>query len=294
METPHKAFASATKPLHLLAAHEAVALLRDGSVTPLEMIDVVEERLSQTDALLHTTPITCFNRARAHASRFQVPENPPQGFLYGLPVLIKDAEAVEGVRFTEGSLIYASRIPEKSSALVTQLEARGAIVVGKTNVPEFCAGSQSFNSLFPTTVSPWDTRTTAGGSSGGSCSAVAACQGWLATGSDLGGSLRTPAAFCGVVGFRVSPGRVPRDADTASGPLLGLHSINGPIGRCVRDAALLLDTMEGSHGWDFAPPALNPGETFEAAAIAGNEQGSTVRVGFSTLGYKYNPAVEAG
>ena len=163
-----------TKPLHLLAAHEAVALLKNGCVTPLEMIDVVEQRLSQTDCALNTTPITCFDRARAHAARFQVPKTPPRGFLYGLPVLIKDSEAVAGVRFTEGSPIYASRIPDKSSPLVTQLEERGAIVVGKTNVPEFCAGSQSFNPLFPTTVSPWDTRTTAGGSSGGSCSAVAA------------------------------------------------------------------------------------------------------------------------
>ncbi|CAE7336419.1 unnamed protein product [Symbiodinium natans] len=257
------------------------------------MIDVVEQRLSQTDCALNTTPITCFDRARAHAARFQVPKTPPRGFLYGLPVLIKDSEAVAGVRFTEGSPIYASRIPDKSSPLVTQLEERGAIVVGKTNVPEFCAGSQSFNPLFPTTVSPWDTRTTAGGSSGGSCSAVAACQSWLATGSDLGGSLRTPAAFCGVLGFRVSPGRIPRDASTPSGPLVGLHTINGPVGRCVRDVALLLDTMEGGHGWDFSVPSLPEGHTFEAAAVAGAEQGANVRVGFSTVGYTYSPSVEA-
>ncbi|CAE7908183.1 unnamed protein product [Symbiodinium microadriaticum] len=294
-EPPRRLFSSmAAKPLHLLSAHEAVRLLKDGSVTPLQMIEVIERRLSQTDAVLHTTPITCFDRARAHAARFQVPENPPPGFLYGLPVLVKDSEAVAGVRFTEGSPIYADRIPDSSSALVTQLEDRGGIVIGKTNVPEFCAGSQSFNSLFPTTVSPWDIRTTAGGSSGGSCSAVAGCQSWLATGSDLGGSLRTPAAFCGCVGFRVSPGRVPRDTATPSGPLLALHSINGPVGRCVRDAALFLDTLEGGQGWDFSVPRNLPaGETFEASAIAGAEQGAKVRVGFSTVGHTYSPTVEA-
>jgi len=283
----------ATKGLHGLAAHEVVALLRDKAVTPMELIDVVQSRLAATDHLLHTTPITCFERARRHAASFQVPENPAAGFLYGLPVLVKDSEAVSGVLFTEGSRLYADRVPDESSTLVAQLEARGAIVVGKTNVPEFLAGSQSFNELYETTVSPWDIRTTAGGSSGGSAAAVASCQCWLATGSDLGGSLRTPAAFCGAVGFRVSPGRVPRDAASPSGPLLGLHSINGPMARCIRDVALFLDTMQGSAGWDFDAPPLPVGETFEEAALAGSVDGAGYRVGFSTVGYRYVPDVEA-
>lgn len=111
-------------------------------------------------------------------------------------------------------------------------------------------GSQSFNCIFPTTVSPWDTRTTAGGSSGGSAAALASFQCWLASGTDMGGSVRTPAAFCGTVGFRVSPGRTPT---ATSGPLLGLHSISGPMARSVRDVALFLDALESSEGWAIEP-----------------------------------------
>ena len=207
---------------------------------------------------------------------------------------LQDTHAVEGVRFTEGSLLHADRIADDNAPLVVQLESKGAIVVGKTNVPEFCAGadgqffdytieqlsnltwpkfehrlqhilgissempssraplqgSQSFNSIFPTTVSPWDTRTTAGGSSGGSAAALASFQCWLASGTDMGGSVRTPAAFCGTVGFRVSPGRTPT---ATSGPLLGLHSISGPMARSVRDVALFLDALESSEGWAIEP-----------------------------------------
>ncbi|CAK9001641.1 unnamed protein product [Durusdinium trenchii] len=241
------------RELHLLEAHEIVALLKAGSVSPLELIDVVEERIKATDDLVH------------------------------------DTHAVEGVRFTEGSLLYAERIAETNASVVSQLEANGAIIVGKTNVPEFCAGSQSFNSLFPTTVSPWDTRTTAGGSSGGSAAALASYQCWLATGTDLGGSLRMPAAFCGCVGFRVSPGRTPT---AVGGPMLGLHSITGPMGRSVRDVGLFLDAMASRDGWDVDLPS----EAFEEAAVSGQEQGLKalgLKVGFSTLGYKYAPEVES-
>ena len=127
------------------------------------------------------------------------PEIVPAGYLHGLPVLVKDTNPVAGVVFTEGSVMHVNRVAKESDTLVETLEAKGAIVVGKTNVPEFAAGSQCFNEIFPSTVSPWDTRTTAGGSSGGAASALASCQCWLATGSDLGGSLRTPAAFCGLL-----------------------------------------------------------------------------------------------
>lgn len=280
--------------LSLLEAHEVVAMLRAGSVSPLELIDVVERRISATEPLVHATPITCFERARERAQ--QLENSPPQtgrGFLRGLPVLIKDTHAVEGVRFTEGSLLHAERIAEENAPLVAQLESKGAIIVGKTNVPEFCAGSQSFNSIFPTTVSPWDIRTTAGGSSGGSAAALVSYQCWLATGTDLGGSLRIPAAFCGAVGFRVSPGRTPGQG---YGPLLGLHGIAGPMARSIRDAALFLDAMESNTGWDKVEPHSPSEETFEAAAILGATQGVEglgLKVGFSTVGCKYSPDVEA-
>jgi len=285
---------SSRPSLHLLDAHEVVALLREGTVTTADLLDVVEARLAATESAVHATPIVCLERARARAAKLVHPADPPPGYLYGLPVLIKDTMEVEGVLCTEGSPLQAEFIATGSHPLVLQLEAHGAVVVGKTNVPEFAAGSQTFNPLFPTTVSPWDTRTTAGGSSGGSAAALASCQCWLATGSDLGGSLRTPAAFCGVVGFRVSPGRVPRGNATPSGPLRGLHSTNGPMGRCVRDVGLFLDAMAGSSGWDFAPPALPAGQTWEGTAIAGAAaRGAVWRAGFSLLGCAFDAAVEA-
>lgn len=279
--------------LHLLDAHEVVALLRDGAVTPGELLDVVQARLDATEPAVHATPIVCLERARARAAKLVHPTDAPPGYLYGLPILIKDSMSVEGVLCTEGSPLQADYIPSVSDNIVLQLEARGAVVAGKTNVPEFAAGSQSFNPLFPTTTSPWDTRTTAGGSSGGSAAALASCQCWLATGSDLGGSLRTPAAFCGVVGFRPSPGRVPRGTAMPSGPQRGLHATNGPMGRCVQDVGLLLDAMEASTGWDFAPPPLPAGQTWQDAAITGAaSKGTPRRVGFSRLGCAFEPAVE--
>lgn len=278
--------------LHLLDAHAVVELLRNGLVSPDQLLDVVEKRLAAVEHLVHAVPITCLERARAAAKKLKHPVAPPRGYLYGLPVLIKDTEAVSGVRFTEGYKPFGDRIAPSSGPVARQLEARGAIIVGKTNVPEFAAGSQCFNSLFPTTLSPWDTRTTAGGSSGGSAAALASCECWLASGSDLGGSLRTPAAFCGVVGFRVSPGVVPRDGAIPSGPLLGLHAVGGPMGRCVRDVGLFLDAMSGSAGWDFAPCAQE--EAWEVVAIRGaRTRGTSRRVAFSDFGLHVNPEVAA-
>ena len=133
---------------------------------------------------------------------------------------MKDLNEVEGVKTTFGSPIYADNISTKTDVGVRNLEARGALVVGKTNTPEFGAGAQTFNEVFGITRNPWDTRMTCAGSSGGSAVALATGQVWLATGSDLGGSLRNPASFCSVVGFRPSPGRVP------SGPgLLPLDTV---------------------------------------------------------------------
>ncbi len=227
---------------HLKSAVEVVELLKRNEVTPLELIDLVEKRIDETEYLIHATPITCFERARANARKLKIPENPPPGYLYGLPVLIKDLNGVEGVRFTHGSLIFKDRIAKRTGPVAMQIEAMGGIVCGKTNVPEFGAGSNSFNEIFPTTKSPYDTRTTAGGSSGGAAAAVSACQAWLCNGSDLGGSLRTPASFCGIVGFRTSPGTVVTKGPSGKRANF-LHSIQGPMARTVKDLSLFLDTM---------------------------------------------------
>ena len=299
--------------LHLLSAKAVVQLLKDGAVTSIELIDIVEERLKATDELLHTTPITCFERARELACSLVHPSSPNPGYLYGLPVLIKDCDAVSGVLWTEGSPLHKDRIPNFSDPIVLQLEKMGAIVVGKTNTPEFCAGSHTFNPLFETTKSPYDTRTSAGGSSGGSAAALGGAQIWLATGSDLGGSLRIPAAFCGVVGFRCTPGRIPRESQSSEQsperklPYY-LHSVSGPLARNVQDLALFLDSLttqsalqgEATVGWEGfpIPPSLPPPPPneptighWEAAATRGTCNPSKLRIGFSTLGLSYSDEV---
>ncbi|MBO6826922.1 MAG: hypothetical protein JJ879_12025 [Sneathiella sp.] len=234
--------------LYKKSAVETVALLKAGEVSPLELVEVAEKRIEETDGAVNATPIRCFDRARAHAEKIMQGEVPSDGkYLFGLPIAIKDLTAVEGVRFTMGSPIYADQIAAHSDIMVKRLEDRGAIVVGKANTPEFGAGAQTFNEVLGTTTNPFDISKTPGGSSGGSGAALAAGQVWLAQGSDLGGSLRIPASFTGVVGLRPSPGRV------AHGPAampFGLNSVEGPMGRTVADVALMLDMMVGEHPVD--------------------------------------------
>ncbi|MEH6402329.1 MAG: amidase family protein [Sneathiella sp.] len=229
-----------------LSAAQAVEKLSNGDVSPLELIDAAEARILETDDAVNAIPIRCFDRARAHAD--QILKNrkvdKPSSYLYGLPIAIKDLTPVEGVGFTLGSPIFADQIAQHSDIMVERLEANGAIVVGKANTPEFGAGAQTFNEVWGTTTNPWDTTKTPGGSSGGSAAALAAGQVWLAQGSDLGGSLRIPASFTGVVGLRPSPGRVAHGP--AALPFM-LNSVEGPMGRTVADVALMLDAMVGEH-----------------------------------------------
>ena len=237
-----------------LTAREAVALLRSKEVTPLELLEAAVRRIEAVDGRLNALPTLCLERAADRARRMSEvrPADAPGPFLFGLPVAVKDLEDVAGVRTTYGSPVFADHVPERSCSMVENLEARGAVVIGKSNTPEFGAGGHTFNEVFGTTVNPWDTRKSCGGSSGGSAAALASGEVWLATGSDLGGSLRTPAAFCSVVGLRPSPGRVPADP----GPLpFETLPVLGPMGRDVRDTALLLDAQTG---WSPGDPLCLP------------------------------------
>ena len=244
-------------------AREMVALLAKGEVSPLELIDIAADRIAATDGVLNALPTLCYERARDRAKALMQrrPGRPPRGYLHGLPVAIKDLTDVAGVRTTYGSPIYADHVPARSDLLVETLEAKGAVVIAKSNTPEFGAGAQTFNEVFGTTANPWNTRLTPGGSSGGAAVALAAGQVWLATGSDLGGSLRTPASFCSVVGLRPSPGRVAHGPATLPYATL---SVEGPMGRTVGDVALLLDAQAGQHPRDpLSLPA--PKQPFIAA-----------------------------
>ena len=162
--------------------------------------------------------------------------------LHGVPVSIKDLTPTKGIRTTWGSLIYRDHVPEEDDLVVQRLKAAGAIVVGKTNTPEFGAGGTTFNALFGATRNPWNTALTCGGSSGGAAVAVATGMAPIAQGTDLGGSLRVPAAFCGVIGFRTTPGLIPRYPRTLAWDSL---SVTGPMARTVADVALMLSAIAG-------------------------------------------------
>lgn len=239
-----------------LTARQAVDLLRQGEISPLEAVEAAVARIEATDGGLNAIPTRCYERARAHARRLMAPgarRYRGPGALHGLPLAIKDLEDVAGVRTTYGSPIWAGHVPQCSDIAVERLEARGAIVIGKSNVPEFGAGGHSFNPVLGASANPWDMQKSPGGSSGGSAAALAAGQVALATGSDLGGSLRIPASFCAVVGLRPSPGVVARGPDVACFDDL---SVLGPMARNVPDVALMLDAMAGSESRDpLARPA---------------------------------------
>jgi len=239
-----------TEDLCRLTAREAVNLLRAGDVSPLEMVDAAAARIEATDGSLNALPTLSLERARDHAKRIGAGRGEDvgrPGWLGGLPIAVKDLNDVAGVRTTYGSPLFAENIPDRSDVMVETLEGNGAIVVGKSNSPEFGHGANTFNEVFGETVNPWNTAMTCGGSSGGSAVAVASGQTWLATGSDLGCSLRTPAAFCSIVGLRPSPGRVAR-APTRL-PYDNLW-VQGPMARNVGDVALMLDAMCGEHPED--------------------------------------------
>jgi len=234
-----------------LPATELAALLRRGEVSSREVvtaflarIEAVDGRIDGGDARINALPTLVPERALAEADeadrRHAAGEEP--GPLHGLPIAVKDLVDTAGIRTTYGSPIYRDHVPAEDAPLVRRLRAAGAIVIGKTNTPEFGAGSQTFNPVFGATRNPYDTSRTAGGSSGGAAAAVAAGMIPFADGSDMGGSLRNPASFCNVVGLRPTPGRVPDlPNDDAWDPL----SVSGPIARTVADVALLLEAMSG-------------------------------------------------
>ena len=229
-----------------------VERLHSGDVTPHDLLDALEARIRRVDPLVNALPTLCFDRAHAAADALMRKPMAERGCLAGMPIPIKDLTAVAGVRSTQGSPIFADHVPEFSDLLVTHLEADGGIVYAKSNTPEFGAGANTFNEVFGATLNPWNTSRSAAGSSGGAAVALATGMAWLAHGSDMGGSLRNPASFCGIVGMRPSLGRV---AANRPSQIDGSLSVEGPMARNVEDLALLLDAMSGENPGDpFAKP----------------------------------------
>ena len=197
------------------------------------------------------------------------------GPLHGLPVAHKDLVLTRGIRTTFGSPIFSSFVPDQNALLVDRLHAAGAITVGKTNTPEFGAGSQTFNAVFGSTRNPWDLEKTCGGSSGGAAVALSAGMVALADGSDMGGSLRNPASFCNVVGLRPSPGRVPAwPGRTGCFPS---PSVSGPMARTVADVALMLGAIAGADPRD--PLSFDDSTTAFLGSLERDMTG--IRIGWS-------------
>jgi amidase len=231
--------------LCFLPATGLARLYRTRKISPLDVMQAVLARIDAVNPTVNAYVTVARESALAEARRAtrllsrRSATLPP---LHGVPVSIKDLFATKGIRSTWGSLIFKDHVPDADDLVVQRLKAAGAIVVGKTNTPEFGAGGNTFNAVFGATRNPWNPALTCGGSSGGAAVAVATGMGPLALGTDLGGSLRTPAAFCGVVGFRTTPGLVPSHPRTLVWDTL---SVSGPMARTVADVALMLSAMAG-------------------------------------------------
>ncbi|WP_417454293.1 amidase [Kiloniella sp.] len=243
-------------------------------IKPTELLDILEDRIQTVDDQVNALPTLCFDRARSFAKKLEAKPMEDRGMLAGIPVPIKDLTAVNGVRTTSGSPIFADRIPDWSDVLVETMETNGAIVYGKSNTPEFGAGAHTFNPVLGTTRNPWDLSKSAAGSSGGAAAALATGCAWLAHGSDMGGSLRNPASFCGVVGLRPSMHRLSDGPGTSPFQTL---SMQGPMARNVADTALLLDAMVGFKNMN---PLARPSPATSFLSIA-NKKIKPIKVAYS-------------
>ena len=243
-----------------LSATELARLIRERDLSAAEVMQAhlsqIERVNPEVNAIVTLLPERAMEAARAADDRLA--RGDKIGSLHGLPIAHKDLVLTKGVRTTFGSLVYRYHVPEHDALIVERLCGAGAIMVGKTNTPEFGAGSQTFNEIFGVTKNPYDTTKTCGGSSGGAAVSLACGMLPIADGSDVGGSLRNPASFCNVVGMRPSVGRVPSWPGAAAWfPL----AVEGPMARTVGDAALMLSAMAGPD--PRSPVSLpEPGVTF--------------------------------
>ncbi|MEJ3745090.1 amidase [Actinomycetes bacterium KLBMP 9797] len=233
-----------------LSAVEAVRALKRGEVSPLELVDAVADRLDEVEPVVNALVARCLDRARANARRLMSDgdvEADHPAWLAGLPVTVKDVVDVAGLPTTFGSPLYRDRVADRSDPLVARIERRGAIVVGKTNLPEFCSGADTVSPVSGRTANPVDPAVSCGASSGGAAASVAAGAVWCAHGTDTAGSIRIPAAFCGTVGLRPTPGLVPggRGGDPLD------FEVHGPLARNVADTELFFAAMAGAE----LPPA---------------------------------------
>jgi len=221
-------------------ASAVVAMLKAGEVSIQDLLDALQTRIESVDTKVCALPTRCFDRAAEHAKQLQSKPASERGILCGLPVSIKDLTDVAGVRTTHGSMVFAQNIAQSSDQLVKRIEQKGGVVYAKSNTPEFGAGGITFNDVFGITRCPHDLSKSSAGSSGGAAASLASGTAWLSHGSDMAGSLRTPAAFCGVTSLRPSPGTMRADSQHLPYDVLGA---DGPMARNITDLALFADVM---------------------------------------------------
>ena len=273
----------------LLPAVELRRRIAGGELSPVEVLDACLEQVDRHNGPINavvTLDHTAREQARQLERRLAAGEDP--GPLCGLPVGIKDVTPVAGVRTTYGSLLHSDHVPDEDALVVSCLRAAGAVILGKTNTPEFAAGGNTFNEVFGRTRNPWNPELSAGGSTGGGAAALATGMIALAEGTDLGGSLRVPASFCGLVGLRPSPGLVP--TVPTAWPEDDLY-VTGPMGRTVADVALMLQAV-----WGPIPvlPPSHPGagRDFLGAVERGPAEGLRVAYAPDVAGLGTDPALE--
>ena len=258
---------------HWSSAADMASAVRAREVSARELLELHLARIDEVNPSVNALVSLDPDRARAAAAAADeaLAGGAPVGPLHGLPFAVKDTHALAGWRTTYGSPLFADHVPDHDDLLVERIRQAGAVFIGKTNTPEFAAGSHTFNKVFGTTANPYDLSRSAGGSSGGAAAALASGMVPLADGSDMGGSLRNPASFCNMVGLRPSLGRVPSwPSDNAWETL----SVAGPMARSVTDLALLLSVLAGPDR--RVPTALgDPGSAF-APPLSGSLSGLRV------------------
>lgn len=253
-------------------ATEIKELMAKGEISPLEFLEATLEQLQRLNPVINavvTIAENALDEARKLTEHYSKKKSLP---LYGLPVGIKDVTPTAGIRTTFGCPLYADYVPEEDALVVQRIKAAGGIILGKTNTPEFATGGNTFNDVFGVTRNPWNPRLSAGGSTGGGAAALATGMIALAEGTDLGGSLRIPASFCGVVGLRPSPGLIPT---YPSEYLWDNMQVTGPMARSAGDIALMLQSVAG-------PSPLSPvcqptaGRNFLSAVEAASLKGKKI------------------
>jgi len=265
-----------------LSALELRRMIGTKEISPVELLAACRARIERIDGAVTAFVATCWERAEAEAQSAEraVMAGEALGSLHGLPIGIKDLALTEGLRTTFGSPQFAAFLPEADERQVAALRRAGAIVVGKTNTPEFGAGANTVNPVYGATGNPFDPDKTCAGSSGGSAVALATGMVPLATGSDMGGSLRNPAAYCGVVGFRPGPGAVPHELRLIGWSPLG---VQGPMGRTVADTALLFEAMAAFDPRDPLSYPLDMIGGLEPVALGGLRVAISEDLGFAPV-----------